>query len=179
MIVYLDRSKAAETKKLVFRVFPWQNPLERSFYWALRNRETASVRLLLRMAGISAIEDTWVYLDKQGTVRGTIGLYARTEDETEARWVSWFCVDPACRGQGIGKGLLTHLISEVRSRGYRYLRLYTGSDPDETAAQVLYESRGLREIRRRRILFTPYEKIWRELDLKKETLGRDAATCAG
>jgi ribosomal protein S18 acetylase RimI-like enzyme len=82
--------------------------------------------------------------------------------------VSWFCVDPETRGQGIGKSLLAHLIGVVRSRGYKYLRLYTGSDPDEAAAQLLYESRGLRETRRKPLLFTPYDKIWRELELDAE-----------
>ncbi|TVQ20883.1 MAG: GNAT family N-acetyltransferase [Spirochaetaceae bacterium] len=170
MIVTLNESRVAVTENLVRRVFPWQNPLERMFYWAWRRRGQSSVRLLLRLVGISAIDDTWIYLNDAGKVCGTIGLYARTEDAAEARWVSWFCVDPETRGQGIGKSLLDHLIEVVRSRGYRYLRLYTGSDPDEAAAQLLYESRGLRETRRKPFLFVPYDKIWRELELDAEVV---------
>ncbi len=176
MIVALSESKVAETENLVRRVFPWQNPLERMFYWAWRRRGQSAVRLLLRLVGISAIDDTWIYLNDSGKVCGTIGLYARTEDESEARWVSWFCVDPETRGQGIGKSLLTHLIGVARSRGYKYLRLYTGSDPDEAAAQLLYESRGLRETRRKPLLFTPYDKIWRELELDAED-GSELTDC--
>ncbi|TVR05346.1 MAG: GNAT family N-acetyltransferase, partial [Spirochaetaceae bacterium] len=96
-------------------------------------------------------------------VRGTIGLYARTEDQADARWVSWFCVNPEARGQGVGKNLLDHLISVVRERGYRFLRLYTGSDENQARAQLLYQSRGLREVRRTRLPFSGYDKIIREL----------------
>lgn len=166
MIRDLTVTDLAPTAALVRRVFPCQGPLERMFYWAWRRRERPAVRWSMsRLAGIAAIEDTWIDLDDSGTIRGTIGLYATTADEHEARWVSWFCVDPEYRGQGVGKGLLDHLIRVVSARGYRFVRLYTGSDPDEAKAQVLYESRGLRETRRVRMRLLGYDRIYRELPL--------------
>jgi len=165
MIVEMKASTAECAEWLVRRVFPWQGPAERMFYWAWHRRHRPEVRWLMRVIGIAAIEDTWVDVDGEGRVRGTIGIYATTTDETEARWVSWFCVDPDTRGLGIGKGLLDHLIGIVRARGYRYLRLYTGSDPDEARAQVLYESRGLRETRRVPLPLLGFDKIYRELEL--------------
>ena len=96
---------------------------------------------------------------------GTVGHYRLVQDYREALWLSWFCVAPEARGKGIGKRLLDHAINEARRKGAWYLRLYTGSDPDEARAQLLYESRGLREVRRVRRI--GYQKIYRELDLAK------------
>lgn len=171
MIRLIERAEVPQAAQLVRRVFPWQGPLERSFYWAWMRYEQPIVRWLLRVVGIAAIEDTWVDVDEYGTLRGTIGLYATTKDADEARWVSWFCVHPDFRGLGIGKSLLDHLIAVVRDRGLRYLRLYTGSDAAEARAQVLYESRGLRETRRVPVPFLGYSKIYRELELPRPDSG--------
>ena len=180
MIQQLSKDRVQETKDLVRRVFPHQGPIESGFHWAWLRQEQPLVRWLMRLAGVAAIEDTWVYVDDAGHVRGTIGLYATTRDSHEARWVSWFCVDPDARGLGIGKALLDNLVAVVRERGWRFLRLYTGSDPDEARAQVLYESRGLREVRR---VFKPlwgYHKIYRELELATVAAGvGDQATPRG
>ena len=163
MIAQMTMSTVGQAEQLVKTVFPSRGPVERMFYWMWRRRNAVLVRRAMRLAGVASIDDTWVDIDEGGQVRGTIGLYARTEDEAEARWVSWFCVNPQARGQGVGKNLLDHVISVVRERGYRFLRLYTGSDSNQARAQILYESRGLREVRRTRLPFSDYDRIIREL----------------
>ncbi len=159
----MDRSTFPHARALVNRVFPVQTLVERSFFWAWKHRDRRWMQRLLILAGVHSLDDFWVAVDGDGTVVGTTGLHAYARDHEEARWLSWFCVAPEARGRGIGRDLLDFAIRQARERGFRYLRLYTGSDPDEAKAQVLYESRGLREVRR-----TPklgFERIDRELEL--------------
>jgi putative acetyltransferase len=51
---------------------------------------------------------------------------------------------PDRRGQGIGRGLLDHLIATARSKDHRSLRLETGIHQPEAIG--LYRSAGFREI---------------------------------
>lgn len=46
------------------------------------------------------------------------------------------------RRRGAGRAVLTHIVAEARSRGYRRLSLETGSMPAFLPAQRLYESFG-------------------------------------
>ena len=46
------------------------------------------------------------------------------------------------RGRGAGRAVLTHIIAEARSRGYRRLSLETGSDAPFEPARNLYRSFG-------------------------------------
>lgn len=57
-------------------------------------------------------------------------------------------VDPAARGNGVGRALLDALIAGARARGYDTLRL--GTLDDMTAAQRLYRSLGFQPIARYR-----------------------------
>lgn len=57
-------------------------------------------------------------------------------------------VDPAARGQGVGRALMETLIAGARARGYRTIRL--GTLEEMTAAQGLYHSLGFRPIERYR-----------------------------
>ncbi|WP_347093513.1 GNAT family N-acetyltransferase [Sphingomonas parapaucimobilis] len=49
---------------------------------------------------------------------------------------------PAARGQGVGRGLLDHIIMEARNRGYRRLSLETGTASLHAPAVRLYRSAG-------------------------------------
>ena len=84
-------------------------------------------------------------------------------DATEAVWVAWFCVDPKARGRGIGQALIDHTVSRARNAGFNRIRLYTSTDPNEAAAQRLYEKNGFKEIRRKKGMFTT--TIFREKTL--------------
>ncbi|HSH90543.1 MAG TPA: GNAT family N-acetyltransferase [Ramlibacter sp.] len=46
------------------------------------------------------------------------------------------------RGKGAGRAVLTHIVAEARSRGYRRLSLETGSQDEFKPAQKLYSSFG-------------------------------------
>jgi ribosomal protein S18 acetylase RimI-like enzyme len=81
-------------------------------------------------------------------------------------WVSWFCVDPKARGKGIGQKLIEHTICLAAQAGVQRLRLYTSTDPNEEAAQRLYEKNGFKEIRREKGLFGT--KIFREREIKEQ-----------
>ncbi len=46
------------------------------------------------------------------------------------------------RGQGVGRAMVVHLLAEARRRGYRLVRLETGTTDDFAPARALYESLG-------------------------------------
>jgi putative acetyltransferase len=46
------------------------------------------------------------------------------------------------RGRGVGRALLSHLLSVAASRGYHRVSLETGTTPGFAAARALYESAG-------------------------------------
>lgn len=48
------------------------------------------------------------------------------------------------RRRGVGRAMLSHIVSVARGRGYRRLSLETGSHPAFLPAQALYESFGFR-----------------------------------
>ncbi len=57
------------------------------------------------------------------------------------------CIDPAHRGQGLGRLLLVHLLAAARSRGAE--RVFLEVRPSNPVAQQLYRSLGFVEIGRR------------------------------
>lgn len=54
-------------------------------------------------------------------------------------------VTPACLGQGVGRAILLHLISQARGRGYRRVSLETGRPAPFLPAQRLYAAHGFVE----------------------------------
>ena len=63
----------------------------------------------------------------------------------------------------MGSRLLDFSIEEAKLTGRKYLRLYTSDRSGEAAAQILYESRGLEVVAKKRRLF--HTTIYRELRL--------------
>jgi ribosomal protein S18 acetylase RimI-like enzyme len=159
----------------VWRVFRHQTLPERLSFWAIANRDSWLVRRLSAWAGVDDFLNLWGAIDQQtGRILGTSGLYAYTRDAAEAVWLAWFCVDPEFRRRGIGSRLLDFSIQEARRTGRDYLRLYTSDRPNEAAAQILYESRGLQVVARKRRLF--YTIIYRELRLDQPRSESDQET---
>ena len=76
------------------------------------------------------------------------GCVALRPLDASAAEVKRMYVDPAWRGQGVGRALLVTLIAGARARGYRVLRL--GTLHDMTPAQALYRSLGFVPIERYR-----------------------------
>jgi GNAT superfamily N-acetyltransferase len=160
----LDRSLLRAARKLVWRVFPWQSPVERLSFLAIANRDSPLMRRAMAWAGISDILGFWGAIDSNTKeVLGTTGLYQYNRDAEEAVWLAWFCVAPEARRSGIGSRLLDFSIEEARRSERRYLRLYTSDSRNEAAAQRLYEIRGLKVVvSKNRILYTT---LYRELAL--------------
>lgn len=103
-------------------------------------------------------------LSKEGV--GVTGFYTELSDPEEVAWLGWFCVDLLHRRQGLGRAILEWTISEVRKRGFKKLRLYTSTNPNEAIAQILYEKMGLRLIGREGVEEKkPYTILYRELSL--------------
>ena len=123
-----------KVEQTVKAIFPSMDFVERWCFWAYRRRGNPCVRVLMRLGGISSLINLWVAVDETGAVCGTTGLYTTPQDEHEAAWLSWFCVDPKHRGQGIGKLLIEFSIEEARAANKKFLRLYTSDDENEAAA---------------------------------------------
>jgi GNAT superfamily N-acetyltransferase len=94
--------------------------------------------------GIKQLDRIWIAVDEQHNILGTSGLYTMTQDQEEAKWLSWYCVAPEARGQGVGKALLNYATRKAREYGAKYLRLYTGDDEAEKVAQGVYQRHGLK-----------------------------------
>lgn len=162
-IEHLDRGHLSEARKLVWRVFPHQDLFERLSFWAIKNHRAPHVRWILTCLGVDFL-DFWGAIDRDnGALLGTTGLYQYAYDAQEAVWLAWFCVAPEVRRKGIGSLLLDFSIKEAKRTGLQFLRLYTSDSSGEAAAQLLYESRGLKVTARKRHLF--YTRIYREFQL--------------
>jgi N-acetylglutamate synthase-like GNAT family acetyltransferase len=68
-------------------------------------------------------ERVWI-VERDGELAGCLAL----TDEGDAGVIRWFVLDPAVRGQGLGRRLLAELMSDAEALGYERLRLETFSD---------------------------------------------------
>ena len=139
-----------EAESLVRSVFPSMSPIERFSFIAIRRPQSFTSRLLMWFAGVKDLVALDVYVDENALVLGTTGLYRYKKDFNEAVWLAWFCVDPKARGRGIGQALLDHSVAWARNAGFRLMRLYTSTDPNEASAQRLYERNGFMEVGRKK-----------------------------
>jgi N-acetylglutamate synthase-like GNAT family acetyltransferase len=86
--------------------------------------------------------DYWVVLNKNDDVIAVTGIYKLKEDSNDVVWLGWYCVRNDQRGKGFGKELLEWTIKKAKERGFKKMRLYTSTDPNEAVAQILYEKMG-------------------------------------
>ncbi len=162
-IVQCSNELMEQAEALVRSVFVWMSPIERFSFIAIKYPKSVAGRVLMDLAGIKDMIEFDVYVDGADLVLGTTGLYRYKNDANEAVWVAWFCVDPKARGRGIGQALIDHTVSRARDAGFNRIRLYTSTDPNEEAAQRLYEKNGFKEILRKKGMFTT--TIFREKTL--------------
>ena len=108
----------------------------------------------------------YVAIDKKNkNVIGTTGFYTSKQDQNEAYWLGWWCVDEKYRNKGVGTELLEFIISKAKKAKKKFLRTYTSTDPYEEEAQKLYEKHGFKIFKEESIPRKPYKKIYRELKL--------------
>jgi ribosomal protein S18 acetylase RimI-like enzyme len=158
-----DQSQISKTDKLISKVFPFRSLSERLTFLAFKNQNNWLVKKVLLYFGVSSLSNFWVALDSEKNVLGTTGIYTYSKDENEAVWLAWFCVDPEQRGKGIGKLLIEYSINKAKKLNKKYFRLYTSTDPNEAAAQNLYEKYGFKIVKEEKKYF--YTKNFRELTL--------------
>ena len=106
-----------------------------------------------RLAELLACDSFWLFVteDADGQLAGMLTL---TRCHTLSRskfWIEDVIVDPAYRGQGVGRALVHAAVEYVRSAGEsttgceRRPSLYLTSNPSRTAARALYRSEGFEE----------------------------------
>jgi ribosomal protein S18 acetylase RimI-like enzyme len=146
----------------VNNVFPLQEPEELSDFWLPKSLEFRR-QAKLEFGGVKRLG---YHVAVEGRkVIGIIGLYCMDEDSHEAYWIGWFCVNPAFRGRGLGSKLLDLAIKNTKADGKRFLRLYTSDDPNESAAQRLYEKKGFSVSRENVRKRGKYNIFYREKEL--------------
>jgi len=100
---------------------------------------------------------------QDGVAIGTCALLAMDAGEFE---VAKMTVAEKCRGQGIGKKLLTHVIEYARGMGAS--RLYLETNSKLQSAIHVYESLGFRHLPAERVKPSPYARadVYMELLLR-------------
>ncbi|MBD2179364.1 GNAT family N-acetyltransferase [Pseudanabaena sp. FACHB-1998] len=164
----LSRSTLSSAIELANLVFPYQKVLERAdlaFKLSLTSGWTS--KLILQLVSI-AEPRYWVALNEDGDVTGVTGLYKYLKDKDDSLWLGWTCVSPLARGKGIGGQLVDFAITKARSEGKKFLKLYTSNHPNESAAQHLYERRGLQIVGEGELQGSSFKRIYRQLDLTNE-----------
>jgi len=146
-IVELEDAMIPQFKAFVSQIFPDQSPFEKLSFWVHKHRKNPLIKIAVRLYGTMEISKYWIALDDNGNICGTTGIYTKNKDKHEAFWLSWFCVAKEMRGQGIGKLLIEFTTNIAEEQGKKYLRLYTSDDPNEAAAQSLYEKYGFKIVR--------------------------------
>lgn len=161
----LSQTTISSAIQLTNIVFPHQNLLEKaSFAFRLSLMSGWLPKLLLRVMSIDEAR-YWVALSEDVDTLGVTGLYKYIKDEDNSLWLGWTCVAPTARGKGVGGMLLDFAIAKASNEGKKFLRLYTSNDPNESAAQHLYERRGLRVVGVQKLQGSPFKRIYRELSL--------------
>lgn len=82
-------------------------------------------------------DESWAWLARSDGPAGCVLLYGESEDLAEFRRL-W--VDPAHRGEGLGRALVRAVVEAARTRGYGTLGLTT--PPWAETSHALYESMG-------------------------------------
>jgi GNAT superfamily N-acetyltransferase len=82
------------------------------------------------MADFKAGRDALWVVDDAGRVLGSIAMLGRPNGEMQLRW---FLLDPALRGQGLGRKLMDLALGFARAAGCRRVYLLTVSGLDRSA----------------------------------------------
>ena len=77
-------------------------------------------------------------------------------------WLGWYCLDKNERGKGFGREILEWTINNVKEKGYKIMRLYTTTDPNEATAQKLYEDLSFKIIDEEQKEGDSYKTLYRE-----------------
>jgi putative acetyltransferase len=104
----------------------------------------------------------WIIVNNEDEVVGVTGLYRMEGDPSDVVWLGWYCVRPDQRGKGVGRKLLEWTIEKARSEGFKKLKLYTSTSPNEARAQELYEKLGFKLVGEEQEEENNYKTLYRE-----------------
>jgi len=140
IIESLAQATQQATTELIIRIFPYENPdiPRRSLELSVNIEKHKEA---IKNLGGTLDRHHWVARQEDKIV-GTIGYYVLLKDELEASWLSWYCVAPEARNQGIGSKLLEIVIAHIKASGKQYVRVFTSDIPEEKQAQKLYKKIG-------------------------------------
>lgn len=82
----------------------------------------------------------------KGDLIGITGLHHYSWGPPENVWLSWFAVDPAHQGNGLGKRMLQRTMELARDRGFRKFFIETYSSPTFERACRFYSSQGFERV---------------------------------
>lgn len=142
-IIPLSKARLKEAIELVLKCFPESKPgdYDSPEKWLIYSLEMKNKKSYVSYLGY------WIVIE-DGKVVAITGLYALPDDEKEANWLAWTCVDPKYRQRGIGGKLIDMMIKKARNAGKKFLRLYTDSRENEKVARIIYKKLGFIETRR-------------------------------
>jgi putative acetyltransferase len=130
-----------------------------SSYGIIANAQTTDQDLTDLEGNFWARGGAFFVLLEGATVVGTVALRREAPDAGELCRM-YLAADH--RGQGLGRRLLEHALSEARSRGFRTVHLKTASVLTEAIA--LYARAGFRSVPGREVIGNCDRRMQRELD---------------
>lgn len=142
----LSKKYLQETINMTGEIFPNDvnmiyNP-DRSFTLGLDVEENPE---LLNTRGLSRI-GYWILVNEKDEVIAVTGLYRVKDQPEDTVWLGWYGIRADNRGKGLGRELLEWTMKKAKEEGYKKLKLYTSTDPNEARAQDLYEKLGLKVV---------------------------------
>jgi ribosomal protein S18 acetylase RimI-like enzyme len=128
----------------LLRTSGFQVEHENAYYVMDIERSTPTVGRDLRVSVLPASDDQWFRARQEGDVVGTAEvryLDRLTGGATQdTAYLTWFGIEEARRGEGLGTAFLSQLVHLLVERGYR--SLHTDTARDNGAACALYEKVG-------------------------------------
>lgn len=99
-----------------------------------------------RLMELIAGDSFWLFVseDAEGKLAGMLTLTSCKTLSCSKFWIEDVIVDPAYRGQGVGRDLVHAAVEYVKNHGDGS-PLYLTSNPTRTAARALYRSEGFEE----------------------------------
>jgi ribosomal protein S18 acetylase RimI-like enzyme len=86
-------------------------------------------------------KDRFWFAEDNGRMVGAIAIVGHSAEVAQLRW---FILEPAYRGQGLGRQLMNEAMQYCRSKGYHQVFLYTTDE--QKVAIHMYEQAGFRKI---------------------------------
>lgn len=159
----LSKENIQEAIKLVNSVFPRDALLENNPANAYRvSLEPEKHRDFYKKFDLEFLKYFVVTESESDKILGVTGFYRRYKDPEDLIWLGWYCIEPSQRNKGFGKEILNWTINNAKENGYKRMRLYTSTDPNEEIAQKLYEKLGFNLIEEKIDSVSPYKTLYRE-----------------